>query len=143
MSQRSRIVSQGNPLCVALFRMNAQRRSPAKPCQDTSASDSLSAAIDLTGYRHNPTTRPTCVQMRESCIELPLERGALAILTSVERDGMRSAAAPLDGGSTPPNGSATEITCVAEQERGTASSHCRTLKCRALVLLWVATERAP
>ena len=61
MSERSRIVIHGKPLRSIPPRTNAQRRSPAKPCQDTSISSSGSAAIDLTGYRHSAATRPTSV----------------------------------------------------------------------------------
>src|SRR5689334_19983981 len=59
MFARSRRVSHGNPLCGTPPRTKAHRRSPASPCQDTSVSTKASALIDLTGYRHNPTTRPT------------------------------------------------------------------------------------
>src|SRR6266571_2173550 len=56
---RCRMVSHGKPLRVIPSRMNAQRRSPASPCQDTSTESSASAPIDLTGYRNSPATRPT------------------------------------------------------------------------------------
>ena len=55
----SRIVIHGNPLRGTSPRTNAQRRSPANPAQPTSTAYSASAAIDLTGYRHSPATRPT------------------------------------------------------------------------------------
>ena len=61
MFERSRIVIHGKPLRSSPPRTNAQRRSPANPCQDTSISASGSAAIDLTGYRHSAATRPTSV----------------------------------------------------------------------------------
>ena len=38
MFERSRIVIHGNPLRSIPLRTNAQRRSPANPCQDTSIS---------------------------------------------------------------------------------------------------------
>ena len=49
MSERSRIVIHGKPLRGMPSRMNAHRRSPARPCHETSTSSSASAAIDLTG----------------------------------------------------------------------------------------------
>ena len=64
MFERSRIVIHGNPLRWRPGRTNAQRRSPAKPAQEASTSDSGSAAIDLTGYRHSAATRPTAVIAR-------------------------------------------------------------------------------
>ena len=45
----SRIVIQGKPDLGIAPRTNAQRRSPANPCQPTSTASSGSAAIDFTG----------------------------------------------------------------------------------------------
>src|SRR4051794_8540667 len=59
MSARSRSVSQGNPLRTCPSRTNAQRRAPARAFHDTSTSQRGPPAIDLTGYRHSATTRPT------------------------------------------------------------------------------------
>src|SRR5436190_248303 len=53
------MVSHGKPLRLTPSRTKAQRRSPLRPCHDTSVSSRLSLAIDLTGYRHNEATRPT------------------------------------------------------------------------------------
>ena len=49
ISGRSRIVSQGKPLRGMSGCTNAQRRSPASPCHETSTASSGSAAMDFTG----------------------------------------------------------------------------------------------
>src|SRR5436309_326189 len=65
MSERSRIVSHGKSLRSTPDRTNAQRLSPARPCQDTSTLGSACPAIDLTGYRHRPTALPTALTLSQ------------------------------------------------------------------------------
>jgi hypothetical protein len=79
----SRMVSHGKPLRSCPSRMNAHRRSPASPCHETSTSASSSPAMDFTGYRHSPATRPTTVMSASTGSKAPLpmkrdaERGGL------------------------------------------------------------------
>ena len=103
-SERSRIVSQGKPLRTIPSRTKAQRRSPARPCQETSTFERDSAPIDLTGYRHKALTRPTSTPRRDG-VDDKLKQGTITTsvlgraplrLEEVERGELKPAAAPLD-----------------------------------------------
>src|SRR5215469_10410533 len=84
--------------------MNAHRRSPARPCHETSALSSCSPAIDFTGYRHSPATRPTTVMTASTDSKAPLP-----VQWSAERGGGDPSqrlstpfTMPYAGGATPP-----------------------------------------
>src|SRR5215475_2490129 len=71
--------------------MNAQRRSPARPCHETSATSRRSPAMDFTGYRHSAATRPTTVMTAS------IEQKAPLPVIRVSSVADNSVAAPLDG----------------------------------------------
>ena len=94
--------------------MNAHRRSPARPCHETSAPSSASAAMDFTGYRHSAATRPTTVMTASIDLE-----GALTGAAGVERGGP----GPSQRLSTPP-------TCHNRRTTATASGRTAELPAR-------------
>src|SRR5690349_4466450 len=77
--------------------MNAHRRSPARPCHETSTSSSLSAAMDFTGYRHSPATRPTTVithlHQRGGAL---VDEGGPSVADSVRRSASRPSQHAID-----------------------------------------------
>src|SRR6516164_3272618 len=72
--------------------MNAHRRSPARPCHDTSTLSSCSPAMDFTGYRHSPATRPTTVMTASTDSKAPLP---MQWVSSVAEEIRRSAPRPV------------------------------------------------